>query len=191
LWGTLDLYPVQIAGQLPGSPAGTAAGTMRVGDRITTWTYLAVDPEELAKRIGDPNAVPPVEPIPQCAGAGVEVAPQFPTGTFSLLLRYEAVIEDAYDVWVERGGNTGTNAVVGRYGTEGDGVLDVAKLVVTLWLGAPVDKVTERIEIYLQRGIGPVIYRTGVRTSTALRTRLRNCTVNGQVFDPAYFSYAD
>jgi hypothetical protein len=191
LWGTLDLYPVHLAGQLPGSPAGTAAGEMRVGDRITTWTYLSVDPADLAPRIGDPSARPPIEPIPQCAGAGVEVAPQFPTGTFSLLLRYEAVVEDAYDVWEERGGQAGANAVVGRYGVQGDGVIDVVKLVVTLWLGAPVVQATERIEIYLQRDIGPVVYRTGIRGTTALRTRLRNCVVNGQVFGPTYFSYQD
>jgi len=187
MWGTLDLYPVRIAGQLPGSPAGTAAGEMRVGDRITSWTYLSVDSEELQERLTRIDG----EPIQECAGAGVDVAPQFPTGTFSLLLRYTAVVEDAYDSWTERGGQAGSNAVVGVYGTPGDGIIDVAKVVVTLWLGAPVVQPTERIEMYLQRGIGPVIYRTGVRSSSALRARLRNCEVNGQVFPQTYFQYRD
>jgi len=191
LWGTLELHPVRLAGQLPGSPAGTPEGTMRVGDRITTWTYLAVDSDELAPRLGDPTRVPPIEPIATCAGAGVDVAPQFPTGSFSILMRYEAVIEDAYDFWEERGGQAGANAVVGVYGEPSDGEIDVVKVVVTLWLGAPVEQPTERIEIYLQRGIGPVVYRTGVRIQTVLRARLRDCVINGQVFDQAFFQYQD
>jgi hypothetical protein len=192
LWGTLDLHPVRLAGQLPGSPAGTPEGTIRVGDRISTWTYLSVDSDDLAPRLGDPNARPPKDPIPSCAGAGVEVAPQFPTGSFSLLLRYEAVIENAYDFWEERGGQAGASALVGRYGQADDGgEIDVVKLVVTLWLGAPTIQPTERIEIYLQRDIGPVIYRTGIRGTTALRARLRDCVIQGQTFDRAYFTYAD
>ena len=191
MWGTLELFPIHLAGQLPGSPAGTAQGEMRVGDRIVTWTYLAVDEDELAPRLGDPTAVPPIDPIPRCAGAGVELAPQFPTGTFSILARYEAVVEDAYDVWEERGGQAGVSALVGSYGTAGDGVIDVVKVVVTMWLGAPFPQLTERIEIFLQRDIGPVVINTGVRNATVLRTRLRNCTVNGQLFDEAFFDYAD
>ena len=49
----------------------------------------------------------------------------------------------------------------------------------------------ERIEIFLQRDIGPVVINTGVRNATVLRTRLRNCTINGQLFDEAFFDYAD
>ena len=63
------------------------------------------------------------------------------------------------------------NALVGTYGTVGDGIIDVVKVVVTMWIGAPFPQITERIEIFMQRDIGPVVINTGVRGTTVLRTR--------------------
>jgi hypothetical protein len=176
MWGTLDLFPVQLT-----------EGDLQVGQKRTTWTYLSVDPDSLQHRLLYGNELEQL----RCAGTGIEDVPVFPTGQFSLLARYESVVEDALDFYELKGGQAGTNAVVGVYGTEDDGVLDIVRLVVTMYLGAPVETPVQRLELYLQRDIGLVVQFSGIFADTRSKTRLRSCVVNGTVYDEAYFSYAD
>ena len=176
LWGTLDLFPIQLT-----------EGELQVGQKRTTWTYLSVDPDSLQHRLLHGS---PLQQL-RCSGTGIEEVPVFPTGQFSLLARYESVVEDAFDFFELRGGQAGTNAIVGKYGTENDGVLDVVRLVVIMYLGAPVETPVQRLELYLQRNIGLVVQISGIFPDTRSRARLRSCVVDGTAYDEAYFSYAD
>jgi hypothetical protein len=70
-----------------------------------------------------------------------------------------------------------------------DGIVDVVKFRVTVTLGAPVEFVAQQLDLYLMRGIGLVVQVTGISEFDI--SRLRQCLVDGQFFDQAFFQYRD
>jgi hypothetical protein len=108
----------------------------------------------------------------------------FPIFYFSLLARYEVSVEFVYDVLEWRSGST----MVGEYGTP-DGLVDVVKLAVRMYVVAPEDDLAQQVDLYLMRGIGPVVQQTGILVFDV--SRLREAQVDGVYYPPETFKYAD
>ncbi len=182
MWGDIELYPLQLVGP-----------NLQVGDRTITWTYVGADSAEIRRRVTGFDHVPPEgTELEQTRCSAQGSPPQevpldsaaFPIFYFRLLVRYEVDVERLYDVLEWRSGNN----VVGRYGAP-DGVVDVVKLVARVHVVSPRDKVAQKIDLYLMRGIGLVVQQTGLVAFDI--SRLREAQVDGQYFPPDYFSYAD
>ncbi|MFQ5601162.1 MAG: hypothetical protein ACE5G2_11500 [Candidatus Krumholzibacteriia bacterium] len=175
LWGRLDMFPVQLTG-----------AHIQVGDRYTTWTYVTVDSTALRLRVQEGTEREQL----RCSGSGVvpEDVPlesaAFPTFFFSLLARYQIDAEEVFDQLVWFVGND----TVGKYGTV-DGVPDVIKFVVRVYLGAPVEGLVQKLDLYYQRNVGLVVQVTGNRLASRDITRLRRAMVNGQEYTEEDFSY--
>ena len=186
MWGDVQLFPVQAAG-----------ADFRVGDHYVTWTYVAVDSSEIRRRAVQGSDLEQL----RCSGTGTVPDdieglvdnPLFPVFYLSLLARYEIDVENVYDQLEWRLSGAGS-PVVGRYGPV-DGAIDVVKLAISVTLGSPKELIVQKVDLYLQRGIGIVVQVTGIPTyygGTNLFdvSRLRECVVNG-VHNPAFFEYAD
>jgi hypothetical protein len=183
MWGDVQLFPVQMCG-----------ADFQVGDQYVTWTYVSTDSAEIRRRSTQGSDLEEL----RCSGTGtipddiegrVDNA-LFPVFYLSLLARYEIDVENVYDQLEWRLGNT----VVGLYGPA-DGVIDVVKLAVTVTLGSPKELIVQKVDLYLQRGIGIVVQVTGIPsyyggTNLFDVSRLRECMVDG-VHNPAFFFYAD
>ncbi len=175
MWGDLLLYPLQLSG-----------ADFQVGDRYVTWTYVGADSAEIRRRVtqGDER-----EQL-RCSGSGVTPAEvpldssAFPIFYFTLLVRYDVVVERVYDVLEWRSGNN----VVGEYGAR-DGIADAVKLVIQVFLAAPREKLVQRVDLYLMRGIGVVVQQNGLDVLDV--SRLREAQIDGQIFPPEYFKYVD
>jgi hypothetical protein len=110
--------------------------------------------------------------------------PAFPTIHMSVLARYDFEVAEVFDSLPWTSGQT----TVGVYGAV-DGIVDVVKFRVTVTLGAPVEFVAQQLDLYLMRGIGLVVQVTGISEFDI--SRLRQCLVDGQFFDQAFFQYRD
>ena len=173
MWGDFDLHPLQLTG-----------AELQVGDRYVTWTYVKTDADEIRRRVTEGNELEQL----RCSGSGIPPldvpldSTAFPIFYFSLLARYEVSVEFVYDVLQWRAGT----AVVGEYGTP-DGVVDVVKLVVRMYVVAPEDALAQQVDLYLMRGIGPVVQQTGILVFDS--SRLQEAQINGVYYPPETFKY--
>ncbi len=175
MWGDFESFPLQLTGT-----------DLQVGDRYVTWTYVKTDADEIRRRVTEGNELEQL----RCSGSGVPPldvpldSTAFPIFYFSLLARYEVSVEFVYDVLEWRSGST----VVGEYGTPDD-VVDVVKLAVRMYVVAPEDDLAQQVDLYLMRGIGPVVQQTGILVFDV--SRLREAQVDGVYYPPETFKYAD
>ncbi len=186
LWGEIEQFPVQLGGR-----------DVQVGERYVTWTYVTADSAAIRRRALGPAAsggLTSTRDSLRCIGFGVPPqnvpvdSPAFPIFYMSLLARYEVKVERMFDQFQFRIGNS----VVGSYGTA-DGVTDVVKLVVEVSVGSPVESIVQRSDLYLMRGIGLVVQQVGTDPNRILvdTSRLRQATIDGVLFDQAFFGYQD
>lgn len=178
LWGEVEFAPVQLA-----------AENVQVGQRFVTWTYVTADSSAIRLRANGPelsDGLTTVADSVRCIGYGVPPQdvpvdnPGFPVYYMSLLARYEVSVERMYDQLAWRLGPNDPNPV-GLYGAA-DGVIDVVKFVVRVMVDAPEEeKVLQRLELYLMRGIGVVVQVSGTSRNTAERdtSRLQRAVIGG------------
>jgi hypothetical protein len=162
-----------------------AGDPVRIGELYTTWTYIEVDTEQLRQR---------VEARRETGECGTEIVTgrdtlrTFPTGTFSLLARFESRAERAYD-YLELRNSLGN--LIGSYGErDAAGRPDVIKFTVKMFTtGYGGESPALLAQIFYARGIGEVVRFTGSNLDTRSTTRLRQATIDGVDYPPEFFQY--
>jgi len=175
--GYLERFALQVSGE-----------NLQVGDIFTTWTYLTVDREAMRQRL---NTEPPRGRCAPTIVINRDTLRQFPTGTYSLLTKFEVRVERAYDAFaVLRGGVDTIGVYRSRSMEPGPGVV---KLIVAMSLGGVggLESPAQYIELFMVRELGEVVRRTGINPLSRLQTRLRSAAVGGRVYTPDDLRYRD
>ena len=145
------------------------------GTTYTTWTYLTVDTEIVRQRLNSEAELPRGG---RC-GFDIVVADDtlrmFPTRTFRMLLRFDVRVDRiSNQVTLVQSGN-----VIGRY-PKTPAPASVVKFRITMSVNQGAgDLPVQLIDLWLQRGIGPVVREIGVFPAQRARARLRSAFVNG------------
>jgi hypothetical protein len=174
---SLDHCVDQLPAHLQFFPLKITDDEIREGTTYTTWTYLTIDPEVLRQRL----ASEAMEPRGGRCGfefvSGPDTLRMFPTRTFRMLCRFDVAVQRiAGQITLTQGATT-----IGRYPrTFTPNSLVKFRITMSTNFGfgaAPV----EILDLWFQRGIGPVIRENGVFSETRSRARLRS---DGVVYPP-------
>jgi hypothetical protein len=178
----LDFFPLKVCDD-----------ELREGTVYRTWTYLKVDDAVLRQRLNTERMVD-LPPGGRCGidfVVGRDTLRMFPTRSYNLLCRFDVAVERIVDQVTILQGET----VLGRYPrTAAPNSLVKFRITMYVNLGTS-DTPVQLIDLWLQRGIGPVIRNMGVFVDRRSQGRLRAAVVNGVVYPPdasnPAFEYSD
>jgi hypothetical protein len=161
---------------------------VREGMTYRTWTYLTIDTPVLRERLNSEAELPRGGRCGFDIVVGMDTLRMFPTRTFRMLVRFDVSVERVVDqVTLLSQGD-----VIGRYPrTAASNSMVKFKILMYTSNGAT-ETAVQRIDLWLQRGIGPVIRLTGLFGEARTLSRLRSAVIDNTVypappdFNPAF-----
>jgi len=150
------------------------------GATYTTWTYLTIDTNVLRQRLNTERELPGGGRCGFEFVTGMDTLRLFPTRSFRMLVRFDCSVQRIVDqVTLIQG-----ESVLGRYPKTAT-ANSMVKFRIVMTASSGFGEVpAQLVDLWLQRGIGPVIRDNGVFELRRSRARLRSAVVNGVVYPP-------